>query len=1166
MMHRAPNSASIDIANTEASSWALLLQEWGPVILLALVPALPLLLGGGLLNTRAGGDSPFLLIRVQQLVLNLRSGVFPVRWMPQAAYGLGYPFFNFYASLPYYLAAVCKLLGLGYVTSIQLTQLLAFVFAGMSIYGLAREMGYPRSANLLVVLAYSCAPFHMVNVYVRGDSLSEFYAFVFFPLILWSFLRLQKEPTPSNAMWAGLAYAGLILSHNISAMIFSPAVVLWALWLLVHASARKSFVWYCVLSLATGALLSAWFVIPALAERADVYLKDMTTGYFHYAQHFRSTNLVQHSLAFDWAITEDKQPFAMGLVQAVMAAVGLLAMLMGWIRRRHIEGHDMFIVVLLAASTWMITPWSAPIWSRLPLLQMAQFPWRFLSIQALPTSLLAAYLIPKKPWQTIVTWALALVVACSMLIGLRPERLYIEENDITAQRLMQYEYFTANVGTTIRTDYLPRDVDPRPYTSQALLDGDDTKPAPLVLAGQFASCNLISLQSTAEEWVIDVTSPGTRLGFHTYYYPGWEARVDGQRTSVEPLPGLGYIGLRLDPGKHTVKLYLGRTRTQALGEVLSILTLVMVVVLIMRSTHPHWPAVILATAALAMLTVMTIAIGAPYLAQPAAPLQDLTMDFDRLPYLHHNPGGLRFGDAVRLLSYQLSSEEIQAGNTLAVSTHWGAAQRNDLRVQIALASPAQHLFAVPVVVSADEKALETESLFQALTVPGDTPAGVYLLRLQVSSPEGNVSPLSLQGETLGTTYLLPIHVSSELRATPNTPSIQHYGDSIALTLVDTRQLAPGMLGITLTWNVLATPPQNYKIALRLHDPTGWEVARLDTQPGYGFYPTSLWHPGQLINDSYALVLDDGTSPGTDYSLDVTLYESASLKPIGSVQIAQVAITQPTQRSDYSVLHAFGTGLALCEVQWSKAEVQQGEKLTGVLKWAATAQVSHNYQCRLRLQNEGGDIVSQQILPLTDTYPSSQWPQDALLAVHCSLPVAVDLPPGLYQVLVDVNGLESANDWETFPLSTSIRVSEAPRNFAVPTMQNTVGTDFGGQVRLLGFDLERSSRELILTLHWQALTTPAQDLKVFTHLFDPQTERIAAQQDILLGGESHPTTRWVAQEIVSSRIVLPLSAIPTGVYHLGIGLYQPEGRLSVAAPQGWTVSADRLLLRDSIPVP
>ena len=91
--------------------------------------AWPLLREPGLLNTRGGGDSPFLLQRLQQLETALRGGHFPVRWMPDANYGYGYPFFNFYAPLSIYIAAVFRFLGFSYIRAIHLAQLAGFLVA-----------------------------------------------------------------------------------------------------------------------------------------------------------------------------------------------------------------------------------------------------------------------------------------------------------------------------------------------------------------------------------------------------------------------------------------------------------------------------------------------------------------------------------------------------------------------------------------------------------------------------------------------------------------------------------------------------------------------------------------------------------------------------------------------------------------------------------------------------------------------------------------------------------------------------------------------------------------------------------------------------------------------------------------------------------------------------
>jgi hypothetical protein len=1191
MTHNAPTTEKVGAHNRTP------LREWGWVIVLALIPALPLLVGSGLVNTRAGGDSPFLLVRVQQLALSLRAGVFPVRWMPQAAYGLGYPFFNFYAALPYYLAALLKLAGLGYLWAIKLTQALGFVFAGLAMYGLSKELGHNRAASLLVTLVYSCTPFHLINVYVRGDSLSEFYAFVFYPLLLWSLLRLGKEARLQENgflrlrgafLGVALSFAGLMLTHNLSAFIFTPFVLLYVLVLGVHAFASASRHLFdetarqwvrqlvtSAIALAAGALLSAWFWLPALAERGNVVLKDMTTGYFNYALHFRGMDLLQRAIVFDYAITADKNPFRMGLVQAVLALAGLIAILVWWIRSRRVEINSAFWVFLAVSSTFMITPLSRPLWAHLPLLPMVQFPWRFLSIQAVAASLLVAYLVPRQPRQGwIVVLLLGLLVGVAALAGLNPERLLIHEDDITAQRLAEYEYFTANVGTTIRHDWLPRWVDPRPYTSEVVWQGE-AKPAPLAVEGQIAQASLLALYPTAERWMIEVASPQALLAFHTYYYPGWEARLDGQPATVEVLPGLGYLGLRIGQGRHEVELRLERTRTRLVAETISALAaIVLVVLLVWRLRFNRRtlfvPVTVLVTGTLFMVAALVAAPSAT--APPAVVTElpagklDLTMDFDRSPYLHHNPDGIHFADACRFTGYTLSSAALRAGETLTVTTYWDKVHAYQLLDRVTLVSPAQHLFGVPQAIASSERLLTADHHAHALTIPESTAPGLYLVTVRVYSPDGEIQPQDSRGQTLGTTYLLPVRVTGMIQARGDEPVLERFGECITLSQAQTSQSVAGSLDVTLTWQVLAQPAQNYKVALRLRDPSGWEVGRLDTQPGYGFYPTSMWRAGELVHDRYALPLDDGAPPGTQYSLDVTLYESASLRPIGTTRVPNIAIQQATVRPTDTALYRFGPAIALLDAKMPQVEVEGGAELALLLKWTTRAQVDGDYMCRIALRDGAGKTVHEQSMPLGNGYPTSLWPRDAIVAGRYALRLSPDFASGEYTVAMTVVEPSSGAETGPFVLPTALRVTAPARNFAIPQMQQPVGADFGGQVRLLGYDLQRTEKELALTLHWQALVAMDADYKLFVHLFDPQTEQIVSQQDILVGGDGHPTTRWVPQEVVSSQISLPLAGVPPGQYRLAVGLYQPSGRLPVTAPAGFTVSADRLLLSETIGAP
>ncbi|MFQ5408114.1 MAG: 6-pyruvoyl-tetrahydropterin synthase-related protein [Anaerolineales bacterium] len=321
---------------TRLSNWFQLNAR--TALIVGALAALPLFLHAGFLNTRGGGDSPFLLFRLHQLLTALGAGQFPARWMPDAAYGLGYPFFHYYAALSFYIAAAFKLLGFSYVLALKLTQLAGFLAAAAGMYGWIRAASGSRPAAWLAAAAYTFAPFHMVNVYVRGDSLAEFWAMALFPLCLWAAHALTERATLARVAAFAASYGALVFTHNVSALIFTPLLLLY----LAARSGRKLLPG--VAGLAGGLALAAFFWAPALLEQDFAQLAPVTEGYFHYANHFRAIDLLQTTLLFNYNVgSPDTTPFAMGILQAALTVLGLLALLLQVVVQRRNVRHALFL-------------------------------------------------------------------------------------------------------------------------------------------------------------------------------------------------------------------------------------------------------------------------------------------------------------------------------------------------------------------------------------------------------------------------------------------------------------------------------------------------------------------------------------------------------------------------------------------------------------------------------------------------------------------------------------------------------------------------------------------------------------------------------------------------------------------------------------------------------
>ncbi len=1029
MNRRQPLQDNNLLSAGESHAWLFL------ALFAALLAALPLLATPGLVSTRGGGDSPWLLSRTYEMAQSLRAGQFPVRWMGQAAYGLGYPFFSFYAALPYYLAAALHLLGLSILASIKLTQLIGFLAAAGSAYALARRWLSSPPAAALAAIAYTLAPFHLVNVYVRGDSLSEFYAFVWYPLILLSLHRLFERPSAGRVATLALVYAALVATHNLSAMMFSPLVLLYALLLLFDRALahgrRARAIGLTLLGLALGVLLSAWYWLPALGELDAVQLgAAQTGGYFHYSSHFRSRDLVQPTAWFDYDPDVAPTPFAMGLVQAVLALAGLVAILWRGLRRRRLDAPDLLTLLTLAIATLMVTPLSRPLWDRLPLLSIVQFPWRFLSLQALATSLAIGYLALTLPRPRAVAVLVGAVLAVAALAGLRTEPLYITEADITPERLALYEYVTANIGTTIQAEYLPRRAVPRPYASEALLTAP-LKPPPKLLAGALRSAARVEQRPHRERWQVDVTSETAQLVFYTLDFPGWQARVDGQPVEIASWSGLGLISLTLQQGPHDILLQLGDSPLRQKAHLLSMVAVVILAA--MAATARPWRRLtrrhVGIGAAIVIAALALVALFRWVGASASAPdSSDLTMDFIRQPYLHHNPDGVDFG-AVRLLNYTFSADRPAAGDSVNVEIAW-AGNRQALTAQVDLVFAVHEQLETPAVLTSSSAAIPAQggTTRHEIAVPPDAVRGLYLLRVRASDPQGPLTPRTAHDKSLGQTYLRPLHVTAYRRAAYDEPALAQFGPQIALLSARVAPDDAAHLSVTLTWRCDGPLAANYGLSLRVHDAQATSLVQYDTQPHQGLYPTAMWRPGELVTERHALTLQTGRTVDKAQTLTVILY----------------------------------------------------------------------------------DLNSPTLAPLGTAY---------------------------------------------------VPVQERPRSFELPAMQTPVGAEFGGQMRLLGYDLAQTPDALALTLHWQAVQTMSHDYKVFVHLFDPATEAIAGQDDAMPLRNTYPTRWWAAGQVVSDAIALPLTGVPAGQYRLAVGVYDPatSDRLAAIDGRGQPVPANRLIL-------
>ncbi len=98
----------------------------------------------------------------------------------------------------------------------------------------------------------------------------------------------------------------------------------------------------------------------------------------------------------------------------------------------------------------------------------------------------------------------------------------------------------------------------------------------------------------------------------------------------------------------------------------------------------------------------------------------------------------------------------------------------------------------------------------------------------------------------------------------------NYSNIVQLTSYEITKYESNIFVITYYWKCLKEMDRNYVIFVHFTDKNGKIVFQQDHKPLYGLYPTSNWKEGEIVKESYIVVVPENVKPGT-YNIRIGLW-------------------------------------------------------------------------------------------------------------------------------------------------------------------------------------------------------------------------------------------------------------------------------------------------------
>jgi hypothetical protein len=401
--------------------------------------------------------------------------------------------------------------------------------------------GHP--AGLASGVLYQLLPYHIFNLFCRG-VVPELFAFIWFPLILLFLHKVFTDRKSSSIVFLSFAYAGLIMTHLVSAFMFTFVMIGYALYLSLIEKKKGMLKLLCAIALGLG--LSSIYLIPVIFERGFVHIELIKVFDYKDSFLFIKNNLVKREF----------YPIIHGIVTLEIAFLMFSFFL---IKRKLIKANNAFFILLLFISLFLTTPLSQLIWRYVPEFSNLQFPWRWLTFSGLSVSIISGMLISNFKGEVQKSTGIFLLILLVISIFIMFQVSFFKKGEIEQWRthpgiFSPFEYrpvWLKNPGRVLL-----------PVENVTLIKGE-------------GSVSILEWKSNQR--VLSTNSESdVRLKLSTFYYPGWKTKIDNKQSSIMVDGDSGSIIVEVPEGKHKVELIFEDTSERYYAKIISIISLIVV--------------------------------------------------------------------------------------------------------------------------------------------------------------------------------------------------------------------------------------------------------------------------------------------------------------------------------------------------------------------------------------------------------------------------------------------------------------------------------------------------------------------------------------------------------------------------------------------------------------